>query len=555
MADINVKNTEGTKTVTVSANSINKTFDVALIGENVQEYMVEMDTNFVKLLENFAGDSAPAKSITTTGFVEGQLWYNKSANTINYNTIATTDASGKVTSTAWLSNATTLSGKTLDGIREYTLAGVDTSGKLSVTGGTITGAININGAIEAQTSIVPSNNDVVLLGGQNNRFRNIYLAQDAIRLGDESKGLTFREYNFVYAVPKDESDVSEVPVGAIILHQETGEAIIKKSTGKFDARNATFRKLADDKQNSAVLGGNIFNFLGETGLIAGGYSPSHGYSTSSIEKIVIATTGNSSNFGNLTYGRSHMGSGMSSSTRGVFQGGWASQHGESNGRMDYVTFATPGNATSFGTLGYENYGASSVSDGTRGVIGSGYNATSTGPTGYHYTANYVTLDTPGNAATFGTISQGYWGIAVSSGTRGVFGGYSRGGWDSKLEYITIQTLSNSAYFGSCLYNYGASGVPVTDTVKGVIMGGYTANGWNNIEYFTIATLSNGLQFGKMGANTYEGAGVSNGIRGVLAGRCWEAVIEYITIASPGNSTYFGSLQETKSARPSSASGN
>lgn len=542
MADIIVTNTEGKTVSTISANSIKTTFDTTLVGEGVQDYMVELNTNFVKLLENFAGDNAPPKSATNDGKVEGQLWFNKSANTVNYKT-----------GTEWLSNADTLSGKTLDGIREYTLAGVDTSGKLSKTGGVITGAVNINGAIEAQTSIIPSNNDVVLLGGQNNRFRNLYLKEDAIRLGDESKGLTFREYNFVYAVPKDETDVTDVPVGAIILHQETGEAIIKKSTGKFGTNNSTFRKLADDKQNSAVLGGNVFNFMGETGLIAGGYTPSQGYSSSTIEKIIIATTGNSTNFGNLSYGRSHMGCGMSSSTKGVFQGGWKGQHTPDNGKMDYIAFATTGNATSFGTLGYENYGSSSVSDGTRGIIGPGYNATSTGPTGHHYVSNYITLDTPGNASQFGSISQGHWGIAVSSGTRGVFGGYARNGWDSKLEYITIQTLGNSAAFGTMLRHYGSGAVSVTDTVKGVVMGGYGV--YNNIEYFTISTLGNGVQFGTLGGNATDGAGVSNGTRGVIAGKWWDQTMEYVTIANPSNSANFGSLQQGRGCRPSSASGN
>lgn len=545
MADIIVTNTEGKTVATVPDKNIATTFDTVLVGEGIQDYMGEINNNFVKLLENFSGDTAPPQSLKPAGVVEGQVWYNKSNNTVNYRT-----------ATEWVSNADTLSGKSLDGIREYTLAGLDTSGKLSKTGGTITGNLNVNGAIELQSSVIPATTDTVLLGGPNNRFRDIYLAENGIRLGDASKGLTFREHNFVYAVPRDESDVSGVPLGAIILHQETGEVIIKKSTGKFDNSNSTFRKLADDKQNSAMIGGNKFNFLGETGLIAGGYTPSHAYATTSIERITIATTGNSQDFGNLSYGRSHMGCGMSSSVRGIFQGGWMYGHSVQNGKMDYVTFATPGNATYFGTIGYENYGSSCVSDGTRGIIGPGYNALSTGPSGHHHTSNYVTIETPSNASTFGTISQGYWGVAVSSGTRGVFGGYSRNnGWDSRLEYITIQTLSNSAYFGTMARNYGAHGTPVTDAVKGVIMGGYTSAGWNNIEYFTIATLGNGVEFGKMQNNAHDGGGVSNGTRGVCAATLWNSTIEYLTIATPGNSAYFGSMQRTRGARPSSASGN
>lgn len=542
MADIIVKNTEGEVKATISADSIDSTFETALIGENVEDYMVEINNNFVKLLENFAGESEPPKASTSEGAVPGQTWYDRANDKINYRT-----------SSEWTSNADRLGGKSLDGVREYTLSGLDTTGKLSKSGGTITGEINVNGAIQIRKSVMPDTSDTVSLGGQNNRFRNIYLREDGIRLGDESKGLTFRPHNFVYAVESDNDDVSKFPGGAIILHQETGEAIIKKSTGRFGKWNRTFRTLADDRQNSAVIGGNKFKFMGDTGLIAGGYGYGYGgYHNNNIEKINISTTGNGSNFGNLTVGRSHMGSGMSSGTRGVFQGGWRGYHTHENGKMDYVTFATPGNATYFGTTGWENYGASCVSDGTRGIVGPGYNHRSIGPRGHHYRATYITIETPGNASTFGTIAQGYWGSAVSSGTRGVFSGYSRRGWDNRLEYITIQTPKNSVYFGSFTVASNAGGgsrVAVTDSIKGVYFKGKI------IEYNTIATPGNCVKFGNAVYNNHQGAGISNGVRGVSTHTHWNKVAEYITIATPSNSAHFGTMYVQRGARPTCASGN
>jgi hypothetical protein len=546
MADIIVKNTEGTQIASIQASNVNSSFETALIGENVEDYMVEINNNFVKLLENFAGESEPPKASTSEGSVEGQVWFDKANNKVNYKT-----------GSEWTSNADQLGGKTLDGVREYVLSGLDTTGKLSKTGGTISGEINVNGAVQIQKPIIPAESEVSSLGGQNNRFRNIYLKEDGIRLGDESKSLTFKPHNFVYVVADDDADVSGFPTGAIILHQETGEAIIKKSTGTFDKNNKTFRKLADDKQNSAAIGGNKFSFLGEIGLIAGGWgSNGQAYRNTNIEKITIGTLGNGVSFGNLTYGRSHMGSGMSSGVRGVFQGGWNWSHGEHNGKMDYVTFATPGNATYFGTFGHENYGSSAVSDGTRGVIGPGYNARNPEPRGHHYISRYITIETPGNASQFGTIKQGYWGSAVSSGTRGIFGGYSRSGWDSKLEYITIQTPKNSIYFGSTNRHRGPSPTTVTDAIKGVYFGGWNGN-WNNarIEYITIATPSNSIDFGNAQGITGEGAGVSNGVRGVSTNRWWSNTAEYITIQTPSNSAYFGTMTMRRGARPSSASGN
>jgi len=546
MAEIKVYNTENQEIATIAEDTINSTFETALIGENVENFIGDINDNFVKLLENFAGESTPPQASTNDGVVEGQIWYDKANNRINYRT-----------NSEWLSNADKIGGKTLDGVREYVLSGLDTTGKLSKTGGTITGEVDISGAVQIRKSILPVVTEQSNLGGKNNRFRNIYLKEDGITLGDESKGLKFKSNNFVYVVENDNSDVSKFPVGAIILHQETGEAIIKKSTGIFGANNKTFRKLADDKQNSAVIGGNKFKFLGDIGLIAGGWGSVGGHRNASIEKITISTPGNGQTFGNLSYGRSHMGAGMSSGTRGVFQGGWNGSHGSHNGKMDYVTFASPSNATYFGTIGYENYGSSSVSDGTKGIIGPGYNARTPGPRGHHYIATYITIETPGNSSKFGTIKQGYWGSAVSSGTRGVFGGYSRRGWSSRLEYITIQTLKNSIYFGSTRRHRGPAGSALTDTIKGLYFGGWDGNWTNNyIEYITIATPSNGIDFGRTRrSRNSAGIGLSNGITGVSAATWWDNTMESVTIQTPMNSINFGNMTMRRGSRPSGASGN
>ena len=65
-----------------------------------------------------------------------------------------------------------------------------------------------------------------------------------------------------------------------------------------------------------------------------------------IDYITIASTGNASDFGDLTAGRSGVGA-VSSKTRGVWGGGTISGTGAVN-TMDYVTIASTGNATDFG---------------------------------------------------------------------------------------------------------------------------------------------------------------------------------------------------------------
>jgi hypothetical protein len=175
MADkITVKNTAGKQIAQIDANAIDSTFETSLIGEEVEDYIVEINKNFVKLLENFAGETEPPKGNTNGGDVEGQIWYDKANQKLSYNT----------GDNEWTSNADQLGGKTLDGVREYVLSGLDTTGKLSKTGGTLTGEINVNGAVQIRKSVTPKNSEVSSLGGPNNRFRNIYLKEDGIVLGD-----------------------------------------------------------------------------------------------------------------------------------------------------------------------------------------------------------------------------------------------------------------------------------------------------------------------------------------------------------------------------------
>ena len=77
------------------------------------------------------------------------------------------------------------------------------------------------------------------------------------------------------------------------------------------------------------------------GLIAGGY-----YFTDAIDLITIATTGDSTDFGNLTQSRAG-GNGTSNSIRGVFGGGISPTYRDT---IDFVTISSAGNATDFGNL-------------------------------------------------------------------------------------------------------------------------------------------------------------------------------------------------------------
>ena len=81
------------------------------------------------------------------------------------------------------------------------------------------------------------------------------------------------------------------------------------------------------------------------GLYAGGYKHPTGHHDQ-IGFITISSTGDSTDFGNLTQSRRAI-AGVSNATRGVFCGGLSPTPRDT---VDYVTIATTGNSTDFGDL-------------------------------------------------------------------------------------------------------------------------------------------------------------------------------------------------------------
>ena len=82
-----------------------------------------------------------------------------------------------------------------------------------------------------------------------------------------------------------------------------------------------------------------------------------------IDFITISSTGNASDFGDLTQARYGLAA-CSSSTRGVFGGGYAP--GGVN-TIDFITISSTGNATDFGDLTQARYDLVALSNGHGGL--------------------------------------------------------------------------------------------------------------------------------------------------------------------------------------------
>ena len=206
-----------------------------------------------------------------------------------------------------------------------------------------------------------------------------------------------------------------------------------------------------------------------------------------IQFINISSTGNASDFGNLTIGRRSNG-GCSSSTRGLFAGG---VNPGTQSRIDYITIAATGNAVEFGDLSLGRTELAGCASPTRGIF-AGRNPSNN-------IIDYVTISTLGDAADFGDLTRrtSLYNSAPSNAVRGLFGGnFDSSTIVNTIDYITIATLGNALDFGDLtrVFNELAS---VASPTRGVWGGGYAPSKSDIIDYVQIMSTGNAVDFGNL----------------------------------------------------------
>jgi len=131
-----------------------------------------------------------------------------------------------------------------------------------------------------------------------------------------------------------------------------------------------------------------------------------------IDYITIATLGNSANFGSLT-NAARMTAGFASTTRGCRIGGYSDGGGGDPAGwfniIDYVTIATTGNATDFGDLTVGRAYLAGIDNSIKGLGAGGRT-----PSGNENIIDFVTIASTGNASDFGDLLSAIYGNAGSS---------------------------------------------------------------------------------------------------------------------------------------------
>ena len=256
-------------------------------------------------------------------------------------------------------------------------------------------------------------------------------------------------------------------------------------------------------------------------------NPGTNYNTY-IDFFTISATGNATDFGDLTVARYNC-AGVSSSTRGVWQGGRKSPGANSND-VDYITISSTGNAADFGDLTVARYSGGGASNSVRGTMAGGASPAQN-------TIDFIQIATTANSTDFGDLgsvreggtgcANGHGGIDLSTPgsqrpqvtalnrpgqTLGLFGGGNDGpAYLKSCEVVQVETLGKSSSFGDLTQTVNNSFSMSGNRTRGVRHSGYVGGGapytTNTMDYTEFASRGNFADFGDA---TAAGYGASRG---------------------------------------------
>jgi len=289
---------------------------------------------------------------------------------------------------------------------------------------------------------------------------------------------------------------------------------------------------------------------GDRGVFAGGQDAPASYSNI-IEYVSISSTGNATDFGDLTLARAQF-SGIGSSTRSMFGGGRINDSGGATNIIDYITLASTGNAADFAdrtiTMGLGAGGSNDV----RGLFAGGSPVTDT--------IDHISIASLSNAIDFGNLSAGRYYLSAGDNPIRIFwiGGQSPASpaaakYKNIIEFSTINTLGNAVDYGD-LSNAISSHSAASSNTRCVTSSGTKDNtgAYSPPQFFEAASTGSGTEFGDLDIQKDSNTGAtSNSVRILVAGGAEREspsashsdIIEYRAIAFPGNFVDFGDLTD------------
>ena len=215
-----------------------------------------------------------------------------------------------------------------------------------------------------------------------------------------------------------------------------------------------------------------------------------------IRYVTIATTSDSSDYGDCETGVNSVAAAASNSY-GMILGGYATGgDGGSQNMTQRFTIGTSGSASEYSDMtDTYNNGVSALRKSSIFIIGWGAMASGPG----RDEMQYGSFTSSADASTYGDCSVGGRNAgACSNGTRGfMFGGE---GVLSNMDTMTIGTPSDSTDFGDLLYSnrYGRG---ATNATRAVCMGGGNTSKMEECQYWTIGSTGSCSDFGDLDTDT------------------------------------------------------
>jgi hypothetical protein len=228
------------------------------------------------------------------------------------------------------------------------------------------------------------------------------------------------------------------------------------------------------------------NGVNDRGVFFGGYNAGP-----TVDHVAISTTGNATAYDNISLNAAYC-CGLSNGVngRGVVAGF------DFNDYIRYFNIMTDSQVETFGHLSVakDNVGSCSNATNNRGLFAGGMKIGNVSTNAIEY----ININSAGDSYSFGSLTQSRWGTAGCSdgeNNTGVFAGGVLPGTTSRIDYVNISSTGNAAIFGGMTYArdfMAATSNGVNE--RGIIGGGF---GSNQIIYITINSPSDSTYFGNL----------------------------------------------------------
>ena len=262
----------------------------------------------------------------------------------------------------------------------------------------------------------------------------------------------------------------------------------------------------------------------------------------------ISSCGSSTDFGNLVEGRANAGGGCSNTARICYAGGYNTSSPDRKNNIDYIAPATTGNASDFGDLTAGRSSCGNYACDGRGIVGGGYVSGATN------TIDYFSIASTGNASDFGDHSANF--SVGGGGGNGEIWCYA--GTSAVINHVVAATTGNATDSGDLTNSRAPESACASDLngsdrcvwTQAIASGNYD----DTLDYITVSTPGNATDFGN-GTASYRGTGgTSNNVKGQIIGGnagCANSsncpnynYIRQITIDTTGNASNCSTLNNS-----------